>query len=182
MLPLIRLLSPRRWTDETYETAGFPLSGVSLSPHLGLMAVLLLIELPLLYLVLIGPVFFNAEGWHVALLIPARLIGFYGLVLAQRQRLLFAHTWMHTPFAHMVDLYWAWVLPLIMPVISALFFLIVPWLEGSIAVTTAFYIVTVLAWLTLLSMVPTWLWCFIQSIRLALKIQHTPTDRYRHGQ
>lgn len=182
MTPLSRLLSPRRWTGETYETAGFPLSRGALRGSVTVMVAALTIELPLLFMVVVGPLLFGIGGWHVALLIPARLLGIYGLILTQRQRPLFLHTWMDGPFTRMIDLWWAWTIPLVIVAVSTLFFLIAPLIQTETNTETLLSVITILAWLTLLSMTPTWFWCSLQTILLFQNTKQTSRNQYRHGQ
>ncbi|MDA0339794.1 MAG: hypothetical protein O2910_08180, partial [Proteobacteria bacterium] len=138
------------------------------------------VELPFLILTYLAPMFgADQRLWHIAWMLPARLIGIYGIFLTQRLQPLFINTWLRTPLRKTVDIWWAWTLPLIPLVILAIFHLIAAAIQTPSNGATLFLVNTVLTWLTFLMIAPTWIWCAVRSVLVANSVQSVTSDHYQ---
>ena len=180
-MPSIKsLLLPQKRGTVDYQAAGLPQSGASLSGTLGLLGLALVIELPFLFLTYLAPMVASDQPpWHIAWLLPARLIGLYGIFLTQRLQPLFANTWLRTPLRKTADLWWAWALPLVPLVILTIFHLMATAIQTPANGPTLFLVNTALTWLTFLMIAPTWLWCAVRSVLIANSVQSVTSDHYQ---
>lgn len=162
-----------------HEAAGLPLSGISLAGSIGLFTAVLAIELPLLVWANYGLLMGGVEPWHVALMLPGRLAGIYGIVHAGRLQALFTHTWLKTPARMLLDAWWSWTLGVIPMVAMIAVTTFIEDIQAATSFETAALTATVLAWLMFLTASPTWIWGAIRTAIVTLRVRSVSSDRYR---
>ena len=169
-------LAPRN--AENLEAAGLKLTGSALAGSLGLLAFVLLIELPLLAWVYHGLLASGISSLALGLLLSVRLAGIYGVIHIGRLRPLCALTWLNTPARMLSDIWWPWLLGAIPIAALTLFMLLADDFHTEDNTTALVLVSTVLVWFTFLTAAPPWLWAAARGAMVFNRIQSVAANRY----